>query len=130
MSEEISEEEISEVLMQHVLKVLDTNDVLAEFMETAAARLRNGDNPYRVAHYLEENARALRDSRARVELAIRPGEDDDEPVTNALRAYLGKPTSASIAGCMNVGHNAVDCQAAGIPVNRWCQSCKERALAG
>jgi hypothetical protein len=84
-------DELTTLLVEQIVQTLDTNDVLAEFMETAAARLRDGGNPHRIAHYLEENARTIRGSRERVKLRaeeLLPETIHDPDVRNALAEYL------------------------------------------
>lgn len=88
-------------------------ELAVEVMETAARLLRNGDNPYRVAHYLDE---ATSSTRAVLESLLVKREQ--------------KSVRVPVVGCTNVRHNAVDCQAAGIPINRWCEACSRRAAAG
>jgi hypothetical protein len=81
-------------LHSFISNLLDTNETLAEFMTVAADQLRGGENPYRIAHYLERNAASIRDSRARImELIGGALVPNDKPVTNALREYLGRPTT-------------------------------------
>lgn len=57
---------LPEPLPELLQETLNMETSFAEFADAAAERLRQGDSPYRIAHYLEQLAGKIKESRARL----------------------------------------------------------------